>query len=289
MSTTLAKFHLADLFPVSQIPIVNVIDVGAMVEGRNIYDPLVAQRLANVVGFEPDPRQHARLAALKTTGLTYIQAFIGIGRPGTLHRCRYNGCSSLYKPDPDVIDLFTNIGAAEPGGNFYVQEEIPVETIRLDDAPGLPRCDFLKVDVQGGELDVIVGAPRVLAETVVAQLEVEFVPLYKDQPLFAEVDQEMRNAGFLLHKLIDVNGRAFRPFMFSDDPNRTFGQLLWADAVYIRDFRASRQHTWSRDDLLKGALILHELYGSIDLAALLLTRASATLGEAYRQRLTAQS
>ena len=283
----MATFHLTDIFSASQIPIVSVIDVGAMVEGRNIYDPLVDQGLANVVGFEPDPKQHARLAAMKTQGLTYIQAFIGTGQPGTLYRCRYNGCSSLYKPDPDIIDLFSNIGASDPGGNFYVQEEIPVETIRLDDAPGLPRCDFLKVDVQGGELDVIVGAQRVLTETIVAQLEVEFVPLYKDQPLFAEIDLEMRNAGFLLHKLIDVNGRAFRPFMYSDDPNRTFGQVLWADAVYIRDFRASRHSRWSREDLLKGALILHELYGSIDLAALLLTRANSASGEAYRQRLIA--
>ncbi len=39
------------------LPIIEVLDVGAMAEGQDRYAGLVAQGLARVTGFEPDPEQ----------------------------------------------------------------------------------------------------------------------------------------------------------------------------------------------------------------------------------------
>merc|ERR1712032_846410 len=49
---------------------------------------------------------------------------------------------------------------------------------------------------------------------------------------------------------------------FLDDPLRPISQQLWADAVYVRDLWELQSH--SRPELLRTALILHEVYHSYD-------------------------
>jgi hypothetical protein len=146
----------------------------------------------------------------------------------------------------------------------------------------------LLVDTQGSELDVLRGGVRALERTAVVEMEVEFVPLYEGQPLFAEIDLFMRERGFLLHKLIDISGRPFRPFADSN-PAMPMSQLLWADAVYVKDF--TRFGDLDSSLLLKVVAILHETYASVDLAGAALraydTREGASLWESYIERVVA--
>ena len=128
-----------------------------MVEGEDRYAPLVNQGIANVAGFEPDPKQFAKLQAAQKPHSRYFNFFLGAGGPATFHLARFPGCSSLYRSDPGVIDLFSAIGASI-GGNFTVKSTEEVQTTRLDDVPDMPVIDYLKLDVQGAELDVLKGA-----------------------------------------------------------------------------------------------------------------------------------
>lgn len=259
----MANFSIKEVLG-DKAPLVTVVDIGAMIEGKNRYDDLVERGMARVIGFEPEPREFEKLKAQGDKRHVYLPYFVGSGKRATFHRCRYNGCSSLYTPDPRIIDLFTAIGASA-GGNFEVLDTSEVETVRLDDIKEVQSCDFLKVDVQGAELDVLKGATRTLGKTAVVELEVEFVPLYKDQPLFAEIDIFMRANGFLLHKFHEVAGRAMRPFLMDKDLFKPISQLLWANAVYIKEF--THFHELSPDMLLKTAAVLHEVYASFDMAA----------------------
>jgi FkbM family methyltransferase len=209
-------------YPIKQIiegdlPTIQILDIGAMPEGDDRYSSLVNQGLAQVTGFEPNPEQLQKLNA-RTGPYRYLPYFLGSGGPATFHIARYPGCSSLYEPDPTVIDLFSSIGAGEPGGNFYVVGTLPVETRRLDDISEVSRADYMKLDVQGAELDVLKHGTKVLGTTLVLETEVEFIPLYKKQPLFGDIQTFMAQQGFVLHKMIDVGGRAFRPFVFNRNP-----------------------------------------------------------------------
>jgi hypothetical protein len=163
-----------------------------------------------------------------------------------------------------------------------------VMTMRLDDIKEIRSCDFLKVDVQGAELDVLKGATQTLGKTAVVELEAGFVPLYKNQPLFAEIDICMRANGFLLHKFHDVAGRAVRPFVVDNNPFKLVSQLLWGNAVYIRDF--ARINELSPEMLLKTAIVLHEVYASSDMVWLTLkaydAQAGTKLSDDYMARLT---
>ena len=86
---------------------------------------------------------------------------------------------------------------------------------------------------QGYELEIMRHGTATLANTLVIECETEFVPLYKDQPLFGDVQCFLRDQGFMLHKLIDVAGRPFRPFN-PPNPYQPMSQLLWADAIFVR-------------------------------------------------------
>jgi FkbM family methyltransferase len=268
---------------------ISIVDVGAMPDsGGDRYERLLASGRARVIGFEPQADQLERLRREAGDARAYFPYFLGDGKPGTFHRCRYPGCSSLFRPDPGVIDRFSGIDASLPEGNFTVIGTEQVETTRLDDVPELEGCDFLLVDTQGSELDVLRGGVRALERTAVVEMEVEFVPLYEGQPLFAEIDLFMRERGFLLHKLIDISGRPFRPFADSN-PAMPMSQLLWADAVYVKDF--TRFGDLDSSLLLKVVAILHETYASVDLAGAALraydTREGASLWESYIERVVA--
>jgi len=52
--------------------------------------------------------------------------------------------------------------------------------------------------------------------------------------------------------------------------------MLWTDAVYIKDF--TRLDMLSSDVLLKTAIVLHEVYSSVDMVALMLKTYDAKLG-----------
>lgn len=199
-----------------------------------------------------------------------------------MHVTRYPGCSSLLEPDPAVIDLFETLGASPPDGNFLVVDKVDVETVRLDDVPGLRSPDYIKIDVQGAELQVLTHGPRTLSSAVVVQTEVEFLPIYKNQPLFGDMQCFLREQGFVLHKLIDIGGRGFQPIHNSANPFQAISQVLWADAVFVRNFVGFDQ--WTDEGLLKAALILNDIYRSYDLVFHLLRARDARLKENLADR-----
>lgn len=266
-------------------PTVEVMDIGAMPEGTDRYQLLVAQGLARVTGFEPNPI-HAQALNERQGPYTYHPVFLGDGRAATFHITRFPGCCSLLEPDPAVIEMFSGIGAVEPDGNFTVMATETVQTHRLDEVEGLAPPDMIKIDVQGAELIVLENGPRTLSSALVVEIEAEFVALYKTQPLFGDIQRFMAERGFVLHKFLDMAGRCFRPIRLPN-PCQPMSQLLWADAIFVRDF--GRLEAYGDDELLKAALILTDVYGSFDLAAKLLVehdrRTGGDIGAAYLRNL----
>ena len=270
------------------LPRVSIVDVGAGVEASARYAPLLEQQAADVIGFEGDLARAQEREQQAAGALRCLPYFIGSGQAATFHVTRYAGCSSLYEPDPAVINQFTGM-SAEAQGNFEVLARRRVETRRLDDVPECPSADLLCLDVQGAELDVLRQATKVLATAMVIEVETEFVPLYRDQPLFGDVQMFLREQGFVLHKLIDLCGRCFRPVVINENTSSPLSQLLWADAVFLRDW--STLFAASDEVLLRTARILHDLYASCDLVARLLgivdQRQGSDLRAGYQRSLAA--
>jgi len=268
-------FSLIDLLGAS-LSTIRIIDVGAMQLGDIAppYAPIMRDRISRVIGFEPVQAECDKLNAKPRPGHTYLPYFIGDGSPGTFRECRFTPSSSLYVPNAKLRRRFAEL--AQYG---EVVKESAVTTTRLDDIPEIKGADYIKLDIQGGELKALEGAERLLKGIVFVETEVELVPMYEGQPLFAEVDQELRKRGFLFHTFSAMAGRSFVPVHPAGGPGEGFRQMLWGDAVYVKDF--TRFSELEPEQLLKIAAIAHDLYGSPDLAALALQHHQVKTGSGH--------
>lgn len=106
------------------------------------------------------------------------------------------------------------------GEKVDIAKTVEVQQVRLDQAISVEEIDILKLDLQGYELEALKGAGDLLNRVKTIITEVEFVPLYENQPLFGDIDLFLRNAGFRLLNLYEL-------YTHSD------GQLTSGDAVYL--------------------------------------------------------
>jgi FkbM family methyltransferase len=234
-----------------------------------------------MTGFEPDLEGCERLGRTYGPPHRFFPLFIGDGTAGRFHRTVATQTGSLFRPNQRLLERFNDLHELTE-----VVAVHDVNTARLDDALPGEDTDFLKIDVQGGELAVLQGAATLLQSAVMVQTEVEFVEIYEGQPLFADVDRHLRSQGFWFHAFVDQGARTLKPLRLGA-PDRGIKQMLWADAVYIRPLLAF--DTLADDKLLKLAILLHDLFASVDFAYACLrtvdTRRGSRLADDYGARL----
>ncbi len=269
------------------IPEITIVDVGAMdVGGEMPFQPLLDCGRAQLIGFEPVEQACEELNRRAAANMRYLPRFIGDGSARPFHITRAAMSSSLYEPNSKLLSYFQNL---EP--YMQVDRTVTVQTCRLDDVAEIADVDLLKSDVDGAELDVFLGAPRVLQSALIVQCEVHFVPLYQDAPLFADIDADLRRRGYLFHTFEGHAGRTFKPLTLTGHPFRGLKQWLWADAVYVKSFEHFAE--LPSEKLLKLAVILHDVYRSYDLCAVALQQyqiqTGHNIGQRYVDRLLAAS
>jgi FkbM family methyltransferase len=126
--------------------------------------------------------------------------------------------------DPSRIDYTIGLLGAENresidffllglGSSIYIEntafprERISLPMLTLDAVLGRYAAggtSFLKLDVQGAELDVLAGASQTLERTDVILLEASLVEYNRGAPRIADVIVRMRELGFLLYDVCDL-------------------------------------------------------------------------------------
>jgi FkbM family methyltransferase len=170
----------------------------------------------------------------------------------------------------------------------------------LDDfIPGadLPSVDFIKIDTDGHDFEVLLGADALLRSGGVLGMSIEAQlhgAVHDHANTFANIDRFMRGHGFSLFdlELYRYSRSALpAPFVYDIPAQTTTGQVLWGEAVYFRDLAsADYEQMWtydlSRERVLKLAS-LFELFGMPDCAAELLVSRRALVGGATENLLDA--
>jgi FkbM family methyltransferase len=237
-----------------------VVDVGANpIDGDPPYKAMLQAGLCRVTGFEPQAAALAELQRKQGPNERYLPHAIGDGASHVLRICRAPGMTSLYEPDLVNLDLF---GVLKPLAQVTAQ--VALHMRRLDDIAEIGELDFLKIDIQGGELAVFEGGRDRLARAVVIQTEVSFITLYEHQPAFGDIDVELRRQGFVPHCFAAVKNWPIAPCIVNGNPRQPLNQLLEADIVDVRAF--ARPQTMGDEQLKHLALVAHHCDASIDLA-----------------------
>ena len=244
------------LYAAKASSLLRALEIGArkpaarMAEREGFY----ALKHKHVLGFEADEAEAERLKDELSDhdDLTYLPVGLaGSCGSRTLHITRHPKCSSLLPPNMSLIAQYPNLAVASP------DHSCTIETIDLATAlrrAGWDSVDFIKMDVQGAELEILQGCPDVLDNVVLVCTEVGFGEVYKHQPLFCDINQFMLGRGFEIHHIVQMGGGKYYERV-SGHP-----QILWGDVVYIRPPRSL-----SREQRLKLA-ILAGLYDAHHLA-----------------------
>lgn len=212
------------------------IDVGARGGVHRVVDPLAG--VTGVLAFEPDVEECERLKREMAANSPWANysvepiALAGTSGPTQLYVLKSAVNSSLLPPNPDFIRRYHMTG-------FEVVEKVPITATTLDEVlfgsrSGEPHWgEFIKLDTQGSESEILRGAQRTLEERSVALLvEVEFFQMYQGEHLFSEIEQWLRSRGFSFYGF-DIHTRSAKLL----EKHRSAGRerTFFADAIFFKD------------------------------------------------------
>lgn len=188
----------------SGLGLVTLVDVGAnrgqfSLVARHLYPKL------KIIAFEPldeAARQYERVVG--TRGVVLHRRALGSAE----------GTRAFYVTDrTDSSSLLSpGVGQREAYGVSF-SRRVDVGVARLDevlDSKDLSGPVLMKIDVQGGEHDVIRGSAALLPSIAYVYVELSFVELYDSQHLAGEVVALMHSEGYALRGVYNVSHtRAF--------------------------------------------------------------------------------
>ena len=203
-----------------------------------------------IYGFEPNAEAVETLnATVRERGLDhrYVAGALW-SAPGTLtfHANKAGGGGSFYPQNVDLTDRWKFENTRE---KFYARDMFyPTGTeswtmTSVDHwARGLAEpldIDFIKLNVQGAELEILRGAESVIDRTIGVMVEMSFVESYKQRPFFADIDRHLRDRQLSFFDFIGHHcvGRAASPITAQHLPGLypLYGQLIEGHGVYFRD------------------------------------------------------
>ena len=244
---------------------ITLVDVGARGGLQPNWRPV--RRHLRLIGFEPDPEEHARLSRdADPRKALYIQCalhrraaelVLNVGREG--------GTSSFLEPDWEFLARFPDVQ------RYEAVRRVPVKVDSLDRvlaAHGVADPDFLKIDTQGAELAILEGGRATLGGLFGVELEVLFGRLYAGQPRFGQIEALLEEAGFQLMDLRPSYWKRARGARYGGPK----GQIAFADALYFKTERAFQAQLEAIADPARAqvrllhALSVSLLYGYTDYA-----------------------
>lgn len=175
--------------------------------------------IINGVGFEPDAFEVGTLNTLYPY-VKFIPIAIGAKKGNAKFRMAENmPCSSLREPDMDVLGRFPIRSCFATKRVF----DIKVDTLKAGlKSAGIEKIDFLKVDVQGAENDILKGAGSLLKSMLAIELETHIIPLYKGEHVLWKLIDTLAEHDFR------VRGLA---------PQGSFeGEVVEVEAFFGKDF-----------------------------------------------------
>jgi hypothetical protein len=276
-----------------------LLDVGAS-GGIEKHWAVFNERL-RAIGFEPLLAEVERLQNdARGTKISYEPAFVTCGNfdqlfPPDLRQNvaasknndpfqRVSAVRALQLLQVDYTEQMFNAGAPV----VYTDRRIVLDEFFPAYQHG--TIDFVKIDTDGHDFEVLLGADAVMRNggSLGCSIEAQFHGASHDYAnTFANIDRFMRAHGFSLFD-IDVYrySRAAlpAPFMYDIPAQTTTGQVLWGEALYFRDLadqnyaRMWPYYLLSQERVIKLAC-LFDLFGLPDCAAELLATRRDVVGE----------
>lgn len=178
---------------------IKLLDIGASGGLQKHWTPLMHSMDFYMV--EPSPQGLEKLKKLysKYENIKLLPYALGKkSEKNELFVTRNCRCSSLRKPNWNLLKFYP------VKKRFEIVKKENVECYRYDElvaAGKAPVPQFVKIDVQGYEFEVLVGFGKLLHEVLAIELESHFYPIYEGQKSLMEIVNYLYEYDLILRKL----------------------------------------------------------------------------------------
>ncbi len=195
----------------------NVVDIGAY-EGKWAKDFLEVYPQSKILMIEAQEKKEIILKALKKSNSNIDYTIALVSSSDNLE------VNFLENETASHISFSTN-----ENSNFTnVLKTKSLETILSEKKIAIPN--FLKLDVQGHEIEVLKGCLNVLAKVEICLLEVTLIKLADNDVLFTELNNFMDVLGFQIYDITQFIRRPFDKAMYQMDVI-----FIKKDSAYVND------------------------------------------------------
>ncbi len=201
-----------------------VIDVGGAMGADDRWSLLRDE--CRFMFFEPDARSQDSLGDVGHD-VVVPASLAGADGERTLHLTEGPFASSLYKPNEAVLKSFS----VWPWYMSAGEVSVPVRTLDgiLAERQGWVP-DFIKIDVEGADLEILQAGQEALGTCFGVQIEVSFLDRNIGAPGYGEADRWLRTQDFVPHLLLREHWVRQNGLWGAN----SHPQTAWGDAVYFR-------------------------------------------------------
>ena len=232
-----------------------ICDIGASpIDKTDFIDDLYNNSNSKIIGFEPNIEEFNKLEN-RNSKKNYYNYAIGDGSEKILNICKGAGMTSFLEPN---INYLKNFSWFDTHSEIIKKEK--VKTKKLDSLK--EKIDFLKIDVQGYESEIIKYGENKIKDSLVVLIETSPIPLYKNEKTFSEVIGAIEKLGFSLHMFNKVNTKPFKPMKVNNNIFIGINHLFQLDCVMIRNLDDICK--LNKEDLIKMILIMFYSFKSYD-------------------------
>lgn len=216
---------------------ISFLDIGAL---GYTYKPLETYSdLFWYHGFDPvfkyDNQQNQQFLKLKKKWRKYsIHPFALNNRKS--NKVRFN----IYNAETNNSFLSSNqslIKRYNMHKKWTIKDKLYIKTETLNNIKSFSKDknfgDVIKIDTQGTELKILMGAKNVIKNTKFIIAEAAFVHLYKEQNLFSELEIFLRKNGFSFYCFSDLFYRSKKYLNKLKYLGRE--RMIYSDAIFIKD------------------------------------------------------
>ena len=236
---------------------ISFIDIGASIQIIQRWKKIDKRNL-NYHLFEPNQKEAKKLLKNKVFYDDYqVYDFALSNKNETRKLFITKGIyqSSFLKPNHNFLNKFTN------SNRYKISKINKVKAKKLDHII-MGKPDFIKIDVQGFNYEILEGSSRTLKNTLGIDIEVDFQEIYQKEILFGKIDEFLNNKDF---EFIDFTYLCrWERNSFSGN-----GQCIFGNALFLKKTEIALKY--NKEQLVK-YLSIALLYNKFDLAEFVLKR-----------------
>ncbi len=228
---------------------INLLDIGAAKDIEPRWSG-IAKNL-NYLGVEPDSRSKSALSNKRKCYKyeTFDKIIWEEEKNIKFFITKKPTCSSILEPNREFLDKFPN-----PSRHDIVETKI-VKTSTISKEFSGNQIDFIKIDIQGAELNALKGIKEVIENCLGFELEIQFAKLYKNAANFSELNNFLIEKEFVFIDFVNL-------CRWERNEYNSYGQMAFGDGLWLR----SPEYISSRlPNKVPQYITICSLYGRYDL------------------------